>query len=166
MKCYVRWPDSDKYSGPYDVVTPMPSLARIEVEGHWITIPKSWTIGIDDGWKDWIPGQGQPEETRGKRGYWENESTEVNFDRLRWDLFASSHRYKVTGDAEPEPMPLSVIMDRSLWWKDDENGCWYFVDEYDPSDDVDTFHLTDSTWVSRDWFTGREHKRGEEFNDD
>jgi hypothetical protein len=117
---------------------------------------------VDDGWRDWTHGQGQPEETRGKRGYWDHERNEVNFDLVRWDSFVFIHRYKVTGDAEPEQVPLSTIMDRQLWWFD--GGLWYAVDRHDPNDDVDAFSLTDGTCVSRDWFTGREHKRGEEFN--
>jgi hypothetical protein len=231
MKCYVKWPYTEKYKGPYDVDSyDKEGVDLYRYPKQFISVPRSLTIGIDDGWtvwtggecpvaaettvnvmfrngivvvgtywnwnhtgkigdiiayrvvddgwRDWIPGQGQPEETWGKRGYWESESTEVNFDSLRWDLCSISHRYKITGDAEPktldqafdncdegmpEQVPLSTIMDRSLWWKDDENGCWYFVDGYDPGYDVDMFHLTDSNWVYRDWFTGRECKRGEEF---
>jgi hypothetical protein len=219
-KCYVKWPGSDRYSGPYEVEEySRDDYVNILLGGEygdWIlTVPPEWTLGVndgwtlheggecpvaaettvnvifrngtawvgtywnwnhtgkigdiiayrvvDDGWRDWTPGQGQPEETRGKRGYWKNASTEVNFDSLLWGFYSSSHRYKITGDAELEQIPLSTIMDRNLWWKDDENGCWYFVDRYDPGYDVDMFHLTDSNWVYRDWFTGREYKRGEEF---
>jgi hypothetical protein len=87
-----------------------------------------------------------------------------NFDKLGWETWSNAFQYKVTGDAKPKQVPLSTIMDRGLWWMDD-NGNWYAVDIHDPGDDIE-FYLTNGTWVSRDWFTGREYRNAEDFVDE
>jgi hypothetical protein len=61
-KCYVRWPDTGRYSGPYEV----DEYSRDEYVnillggeyGDWIiTVPPEWTIGVDDGWTVWEGGE-------------------------------------------------------------------------------------------------------------
>jgi hypothetical protein len=232
MKCYVKWPENDRYSGPYHkAYCPFDGDYGDQVEiddadEDYIVVPKSWTIGIDDewtvweggecpvgqgatvellfrdrrrlncrvadslrwnhncnngdiiayrvvddGWRDWPRDHIQPKETRGKRGMYRYAGDEYianNFDKLGWETWSNAFQYKITGDAEPEQIPLSVIMDRSLWWLDDTN-VWRAVDGWDIEAKHDQFRLSEpgyETYVSRDWFTGREYRNAEDFDDE
>jgi hypothetical protein len=164
-KCYVVWPDTGQYSGPYEVDAVDDDIVTIDIEDEFIALPKDLTIGVDDGWTVWEGGECPVSPisivevtfrsgATGDGPYWGWHHT-GNHD----DIIA----YRVVEEPKPEQVPLSTIMDRKLWWEDE--GMWYAVDRYEPDDDVDTYHLTDGTWVSRGWFIGREHRPGEEFDD-
>lgn len=84
-------------------------------------------------------------------------------DALAHAMEATIAVLTVQEEEKPEPPPLSVIMDRSLWWLDDTN-IWRAVDSWDI--ETNQFHLSEPgyyKWVSRDWFTGRKYRKAEEF---
>ena len=88
MKCYVKWPDSDMYSGPYDLSLDDGATVVVNVNGtdyYSPAIPRTWTVGIDDGWTVWEGGDGCPvPEGRRFEVMWRNGETYVPMRRCEW----------------------------------------------------------------------------------
>jgi hypothetical protein len=54
-KCYVMWPDTGQYSGPYEIDAVDEDIVTINIGNEFIALPKALTI--DDGWTVWEGGE-------------------------------------------------------------------------------------------------------------
>jgi hypothetical protein len=179
MQVYVKWPGSELYRGPYKTVSGYQVHYLIDCDWDGVNVstrvPKSAVFPLTDGWKPWTGAGKLPEGLVSKILYrdgsvvedWAKITVVADEWEYGWpdeemDIIA----YRIAEREEPATIPLSTIMDRSLWWLDDDNT-WRSVECWDMFDGTPLYGLRGrrvDLWVGRDWFTGREHKRGEDFD--
>jgi hypothetical protein len=169
MQVYVKWPDTELYRGPYDADR---DGDQYIVYNAWpeegIFVPASEVFPLTNGWQAWTGADPTP-SGKVEVLYSNGIKHKTKATGVRWT--ADPHfepviiAYRIV---EPAPVPMSIIMDRSLWWLDDDNT-WRCVECWDMFDGTPLYGLRGrrvDLWVARDWFTGREHKRGEDFDNE